>query len=37
MRFKIQSDQPRITRNALKSQFSIYLLNDRQEINKTSV
>ena len=37
MRFKIQSDQPRITRNALKSQFSVCLLNDRQEIHKNSV
>ena len=35
MYFKIQSDQPRITRNAFKKvKFSIYLLNHHQDINK---
>ena len=36
--FNIQSDNPRITRDALKKvKFSIYLLNYHQDINKVSV
>ena len=35
MYFKIQSDQPRITRNAFKkSNFQFILLNHHQDINK---
>ena len=37
MYFKIQSDQRRKIRNALKSQISIYLLNHRQDMNKVSL
>ena len=37
MYFKIQIDQPRISRNPLKSQIFNLIDNHRQDINKSSV